>query len=772
MERAIAHVRQNSDGTWAEPHWLGEHLEGVAELASKFASDFGNADWGLVAGFWHDLGKFLPDWQVYLKRESKYDANAHIEDYQGRPNHSTVGAIHSLERFNKHPFKAFNKNPLGRIIAYLIAGHHAGLPDWSNTAGSITSRTIENPLDEPIDQRYYHKEMETIKAIPEAARFLEQQLPVSIPTGNREIMYKPEQLQLWVHMLYSSLVDADFLDTERYMDSLQHDVRGNYPSIVTLKSTFDEYMLLKANSAPENPVKKPRQEILAACRAAAVEIPGFFDLTVPTGGGKTLSSMAFALEHAKNHHKTRIIMAIPYTSIIEQTAMVYSEIFGDGVVLEHHSNLDPERETRQSRLASENWDAPIVVTTNVQLFESLLVAKSSSNRKLHNLTNSIIILDEAQMLPTDYYRPVLSVLQGLVDFFGATVLFCTATQPALEGIIGSGAVKGQTIKGIEGVRHIIKDPDTLARNFVRVQIEKPINEIPSSWESIADDLKRFDQVLTIVNTRNDARTLHALMPPGTIHLSANMCGEERSEIIAQVKGRLKAAEPIRVISTQLVEAGVDIDFPIVYRAMAGFDSIAQAAGRCNREGLLNATGCLGRVVIFYPPKPAPVGFLRKGEDATKTLFHQYEQIELSQKLYTAYFREFYSRLNGFDAPEFEGLLASFAREFKFQFRSFAGKVRIIDDTTHESIIVLYDGEKNSSFPLVEELRAYGPNQGLSRKLQRFVVNVPKPLFNALKAVGCFEDIHGYTVQAGPGMYRKGIGFIAEGKQFDPSAYVI
>lgn len=773
MDKALAHVKQNPDGSWAEPHFLEEHLRGVADLAAQFAGSFGNADWAYCIGIWHDLGKFLQDWQAYLRRDSGYDPDAHLEgNSNNRPNHSSAGAANILLRYWEKVPPAKRHHCLLSVIAYAVLGHHAGLPDWSGSGGSLITRLLANPVDAPERQHVLDTELKQIQNNPEATPFLEIDLPKTPPANRPDLLQvssKHEYLQLWGRLLYSCLVDADFLDTERYMDPESFKARANYPKLNELKMRFDSFMAAKAQNATPGPINQQRRAILDQCRIAANQKPGFFDLNVPTGGGKTLSSMAFALEHAIQHNKSRIIMAIPYTSIIEQTAAVYTEVFGEGTVLEHHSNLDPDKESRQSRLASENWDAPIVVTTNVQLFESLLAARSSANRKLHNIVDAVIILDEAQMLPHEYFRPILSTLQGLVEFFGVTVVLCTATQPVLEGSIGSGTV---TMQGIRNVRHIIQNPEELAKSFRRVQIRIDNPSSPRGWSELAQEINTYEQILVVVNSRNDARELHQALPPETVHLSASMCGEERSEVISAIKKRLQNNEPIRVVSTQLVEAGVDLDFPVVYRALAGLDSIAQAAGRCNREGRLNAVGATGKVVVFTPPKPAAVGLLRKGQDTSRSILFGMESIALSQELFDSYFREFYSRLTTFDGPDFQSHLVENAASFQFQYRSFAEKVHLIDNQAQELVIVLYKGQKNSSFELVEELRKFGPNQRLSRKLQRFVITLPRQQYVALEQAGCFEKIHGYTVQAGPGLYKPGIGFLGDKNFYDPETCMV
>ncbi|GAB4300985.1 MAG: CRISPR-associated helicase Cas3' [Ignavibacteriaceae bacterium] len=745
----IAHINKKDDGSWKEPHLLSSHLNSVAKLAGEFAEVFGNRDWAELAGFLHDLGKYHPDWQKYIRRETGYfDEEAHIEGYGNRPNHSQAGAALVFEKLNHHK--------VAKILAYVIGCHHSGLKDWT---ADLENRLFENG-------KLITKDLQKIKLIEEAKQFLDKPIPTSTPViyKNQGDKNSIEQIHLWIRMLFSCLVDTDFLDTESYMQD-EEKVRGDYLSIEKLKERFDKYMYEKKS---DNQLNRKRNEILNQCRQKAKLEPGFFSLTVPTGGGKTLLSMAFALEHAIEHNKKRIIVAIPYTSIIEQTAKVYKYgadtdeeierlkaerkfLFGEDQVLEHHSNLDPEKESSKNRLASENWDAPIIVTTNVQLFESLFGNKTSVCRKLHNIVNSIIILDEAQMIPQEYFKPIISVLKGLVKYFGVTVVLMSATQPALIGKIGS---EPNIIDGLENVTEIIDDPDSLARDFKRVEfiIPKELNS-PKNWDEIADELKQYEQVLCIVNTRSDCRELHKLMPDGTIHLSGFMCGEERSEIISDIKSKLKNNEPIRVISTQLVEAGVDIDFPVVYRAITGLDSIAQAAGRCNRENKLKQGG---KVFVFIPPKFSPKGFLRKSEDAGKAILRNRSYEEFTPSIYSAYFRYLYSNLNSFGKEEFESCLVNSAADFDFQFRTYAEKFNMIDNRKQMSIIVRY---KNGNI-LIDELRHTGASKELLRKLQRYIVNVPIYLFNKIRQANYIENINGYWVQSDDILYKPGIGLLA------------
>ena len=651
----------------------------------------------------------------------------------GKIDHSAAGAI----------LAAGKNEGIGRILGYLIAGHHTGLPDWYKEH-EIKGDPLSERLGKPE-----HLQNALRGSPPDSVLNIE--LPTSWPcqskSGSSELMH------LWIRMLYSCLVDADFLDTERFMNPAQADLRPNALDLATLKERFDQYMSAKAAGALDTPVNRARKEILRECRQKGASLePGLFSLTVPTGGGKTLASMAFALEHALKQGKKRIIVAIPYTSIIEQTAAVYREVFGDEAVLEHHSNLDPSRETPASRLATENWDAPIIVTTNVQLFESLFAARSSACRKLHNIVNSVVVLDEAQMLPTDFLQPVVSVIKSLSVHFRTSVVLCTATQPVLSGKVGTGK---DILKGFDegSVRELMPDPEKLFRVFQRVRV-RVLGQADErhEWAEIAERLREHDQVLCIVNTRKDCRELHAQMPSDTVHLSALMCPEHRSNVIAEVKSKLMAGEPVRVVSTQLLEAGVDIDFPTVYRSFSGLDSIAQAAGRCNREGRLER----GDVVVFNPPKPSPSGRLLKAETAAQTLFRIDPELaaSLMPEAFRRYFMHYFSGLNGFDTRGIMDLLASndAAKYYQVQFRTAARKFKLIDDTQQYGVIVKYRDGQTGIDALIDQLRFGGPSRTLMRKLQRYSVNVYDPDLKKLIENGLIEEVNGVWVQTAESAY--------------------
>ncbi|OYV26238.1 MAG: CRISPR-associated helicase Cas3', partial [Halothiobacillus sp. 20-54-6] len=552
-------------------------------------------------------------------------------------------------------------------------------------------------------------------------------------------------------MLFSCLVDADFLDTEAYMDAGKAEQRSNWPNVQILLEQFDSSMARKTVAADPTPVNQLRADILRQCRAKAIDAPGLFSLTVPTGGGKTLSSMAFALEHAKYHDKCRIIYVIPYTSIIEQTADIFRGIFGEAVI-EHHSNAeaDPDKENHKSRLACENWDAPIVVTTNVQFFESLFAAKTSRCRKLHNIVDSVVVLDEAQLLPAEFLQPILDMLNLLTQHYGVTVVLSTATQPALATREYFDA--RNNMRGLENVREIMDDPDVLYAKLERVNVRLPADwNTPISWDALADEIKQHDSVLTIVNRRNDARELWDLMPEGTLHLSALMCGQHRSQVIKQIRARLKNGIPTRVVSTQLVEAGVDVDFPVVYRALAGLDSIAQAAGRCNREGLLEK----GEVVVFVPPKPAPPGLLRKGEDACRNVLHAHIGQPLERTLFARYFEKLYHACD-LDAQDVGELLKVDGTTLAVNFRTAAERFKLIQDEDSAPIIVRYrgaGGDDDKVDKLLNALKKDGPQRWLMRQFQRYTVNIHnREAMKLLSQGDVAEAIPGLYVQVSDWLY--------------------
>ena len=723
---------------------MRDHLEGTAALAERFAGTFGSAPWGYACGICHDTGKTPPSWQSYIRGQSGYgfDEEAHLETKKEKLDHSAPSAKLAEEVLGK---------AAGRIIAYCVAGHHAGLPDWLGSQAALAFREQNAKTD----------------GMPaEFRELVRSHGPGAIPW---QFDASGLDLSLWVRMLFSCLVDADFLDTEAYMDRDKTEDRGGYLPMSGLLERFNGHMAektAKAMAEADTPVNRARQAVLADCRAAAALEPGIFSLTVPTGGGKTLSGTAFALEHAVRHGKDRIIYIIPYTSIIEQNADILREALGPEQVIEHHSNLDEADTSPKARLAAENWDAPVVVTTSVQFFESLFDAKASRCRKLHNIVNSVVILDEAQLVPVECLEPIIQAMRLLSERYKVSFVICTATQPAFE--------KQADFPGFHGlppgtVREIIHDVPQLYRDLKRVDVRVPADlRTARSWEEIAAELSDCYRVLCVVSDRRSCRELFDLLPKGSFHLSALMCPQHRSDVIAEIKKRLAGDGPVRVVSTQLVEAGVDLDFPVVYRAMAGLDSIAQAAGRCNREGRLNEEGRLGRVVVFVPPREPPAGILRKAGETALSILEAGLADPISHDVFRGYFSDLYWKANSLDGKGIVNMLTPDRSECGIQFRSAAEAFRIIDDSMQHAILVPYgEGEK-----LLAELRSLGPERWLLRKLQRYSVNVYTGQFAALRDRGSIEELS-------PGLfalvckieYDDVIGLRIDNAQRDPEAYI-
>lgn len=738
----IAHARQDADGNWLAPHALEDHLQKVARICGAFAESFDSLGWASAAGLWHDLGKYRKPFQEYIRQASGFEReNAHVEQDKSsaRVTHSTAGAKHAIEQWPSVP---------GYILAYLISGHHAGLPDWSGGRGALQFRLAES-------EQEYH---EALAAVPPANILSAQQPPVPKMAQNQD------SIALWMRVLFSCLVDADFLDTESYMSPGKSRNRGAYPSLDKLYHIFFDKMAQLQAKADKTELNETRKTIFQSCQDMANKPAGIYSLTVPTGGGKTLASLGFGLEHAKSHGKQRIIYAIPFTSIIEQNAAVFRAFLGEDAVVEHHSSLDvdPNSENASSRLATENWDAPVIVTTNVQLFESLFASKTSRCRKLHNLVNSIIILDEAQQIPRDFHEPITRAMQQMSDYLGVTWVLCTATQPELGE--QKDAFGRELHKGLRDVREIIENPNELAQKLKRVTVEMPADpDFPTPWAELADQVAAEEYCLVIVNKRQDARTLYESLPDDgyTYHLSANMCAEHRSAVLSDIRGRLEARRagdtvPLRVISTQLIEAGVDVDFPVVFRAMAGLDSIAQAAGRCNREGKMKQPG---RVIVFQPEELPPPGFLRQAAQATLELL---KSGQLDDPLSPRAIQSFFTKLNSRgdrDAHEICDLLrAKSSRDalLEIQFREAAGKFRLIDDRGI-GVIVPFCPEGMEESPVYTWLATLGKDgsaKWVYRKLQRYSVTLPESFAQKLLGIGA--------------LYQQAGQFVVENSHYHPT----
>ncbi len=701
---------------------LSEHLQNVADIASEFADSFSAADLAYAGGLLHDIGKYSPEFQRRLE-----GANIRVD-------HSTAGAREARALYPKH---------FSRILEYIITGHHGGLLNYGSSESGLEERLGNKFLP---DYSAYLDEIQS----PDLTRFRPRLQPVQKKKGF--------SIAFFTRMLYSCLVDADSLDTEAFADSDSASVRGRYESFESLSQRFDDYMAALFSGAEETEINRRRREIYERCREMAAFPPQMFTLTVPTGGGKTLSSMAFALDHLRHHDLKRIFYVIPYTSIIEQNAAKFREIFGNRNVLEHHSNFDPktiadddaDSVERFLKLSAENWDMPIVVTTNVQFFESLFSNRRSRCRKIHNLARSVIVLDEAQMLPTDYLMPCLQALSELVCNYGSAVVICTATQPKLGDLLDG------SIRPVE----IVRSPAELYEAFRRVRV----NDLGSlSDEELSARLQEHKQVLCIVNTRAHAQHLHAALSKHVMcyHLSARMCPVHRRLQLKEIKELLLQGADCRVISTQLIEAGVDLDFPVIYRATAGIDSVAQAAGRCNREGRAER----GEVYVFRSTEPygKATSWQRLTAEVGRMVMDTYDD-PLSLSAVEAYFQKLYS-YKGDEGLDRREILSSFETglsELAFPFEDVGWKFSIIEQGTKD-LIVPY-GEDGRT--LVDELRISESPWKYARRLQGYTIGIYPNEFRELERAGKIDlfgdrfyvlnDVREYSEDIGL-INRKGIG---------------
>jgi CRISPR-associated endonuclease/helicase Cas3 len=681
-------------------HPLDEHLRSVAERALDFASAFDSGEWGYLAGLWHDLGKFQAEFQRLLAGEK-----IAVE-------HSGAGAALAAER---HLLP----------IAFVIAGHHAGLANYVESlpdgpkplAGRLTENRIllENLL--PV--------------IPH--RILDRKLPERPPFLNRlssnDRLAKDtakRRLEFWVRFLFSALTDADYLDTEAFLNPEKAKTRGGYLSPGELLPLLEAELVQKAAglSAEQrrHPINLARNALAEACRRVAECPPGLFSLTAPTGAGKTLAAMLFALKHAVRNSQRRVIVVLPYTSIIEQNAKVYREVFGARNLIEHHSNYDPgaSEDTTRHQLATENWDTPIIITTTVQFFESLFANRSSRCRKLHNIANSVVVLDEVQSLPPGVLLPILDALNELATNYDCSIVLSTATPPALKE-------RPALPQGLRNVREIVPDPSSLARQLKRVRYHWPANE--TTWEDLADQIRGHPRALAVVHRRDDARLLATLLqklrPDDPVfHLSALMCPAHRSEVLERVREVLASELPCLLVSTQLIEAGVDIDFPVLYRALAGLDSIVQAAGRCNREG----RAVEGRVYVFRAPTLPPQGALRRGFEIMNTMLAANCALDPTDpEVCRDYFRDFYFA-NSLDEHGIQSARA------ELNFATVAREFRLIEDECTKSVIVPYgDAERR-----VNDVRRFVTREGL-RSLQPYAVRIYPQAFIQLRQAGALDE---------------------------------
>lgn len=677
-EKYYAHSLDSSNlSEWQQ---LSEHLMNVASRAGAFAESFDARYWAVLLGDSHDLGKGTNAWQAFLRRANNI-VDEFREFYDGHPTHAFGGAQWLYE----------HSKEAGKLLAYCIAGHHAGLPDWTGGESALQNR---------LTQQYHNI------VFPRFAPDFPKDLP---------LFFEPDRLgfhlQFFIRMIFSCLVDADFLDTEKFINEKEKaDHRGKYPSVDKLQHIFwGNFNEMRRGADKTLLVNQQRELVLNDCLQAAKQEPGLFSLTVPTGGGKTLSSLAFALNHAREHKKKRIIYVIPFTSIIEQNAKVFRDILGSDCVLEHHCNFHSADADWQTKLASENWDAPIIVTTNVQFFDSFYANKPSKCRKLHNIANSIVIFDEVQAIPVEKLKPCLEVIKELSLNYGVSSVLCTATQPVIE-------YSESFDSGLKNVREIVQDIPQLFSTLKRTK-EIYIGELDE--QEVATLLLGHEQVLCIVNTRKQALDIFNALPESeeNIHLSALMYPAHRTQILNEIRKRLDTenSQPCRVVSTQLIEAGVDVDFPSVFRLVAGIDSIAQAAGRCNRNGLSDTPQ---KVSVFNLTEESSCSFFRDASQSAMKLFEPFAGRLTHPDCIREYFDDLFWKNE--DRMDEDGIVEKCrqGQSLEIQFREIA-EFQMIKSATEPIIIALDDVSRG----LVRSLEFTKYKRGVLRKLQQYSVQI-------------------------------------------------
>ncbi|MGR9173008.1 CRISPR-associated helicase Cas3' [Rhizobium sp. KDH_Rht_773_N] len=732
---------------------LKAHLEQVAALAAGMAASLGLEKAAYLAGLFHDLGKYTGAFQKRLT-----GATISVD-------HSTAGGWQALQAIG-----AADRH-MAELIAYVILGHHAGLPDMRGSEASLTDR-IAGFDETTLDSVWKTELTADLSGLAPAFSWDKDRLAF--------------QLAFCGRMLFSCLVDADFKDTERFYAELEgRDADRNWQPLQALLPAFlagfEDHIAAKGEAVTE--LNRLRADILSHVRARAVAKPGLFTLTVPTGGGKTLASLAFALDHARLHGHNRIIYAIAFTSIIDQTAAIFRDILGEDHVLEHHSAIDEEksdtRERHESRdklkLAMEDWAAPVVVTTNVQLFESLFAAKTSRARKLHNIAGSVIILDEAQTIPRHLLSPAVRALDELARNYKCTIVLCTATQPALDERNFAdgrpGTPKHAAGLKLEG-RELAPDPLELARRLKRVTIRR-VEDMTNA--DLVAALDAEPQALVIVNSRKHAlelfREAEAAGLEGMVHLTTRQYAAHRRGILADVRDRLNHGRPCRVIATSLIEAGVDMDFPRVWRAQAGLDSIAQAAGRCNREGRRPVEASI--VTVFSAPDYPPPSEIKGLIGDMGRMVEKHADDLLAPAAIEDYFGEVYWRAGrkGLDSKDIvdrfkidlNGLRPG-STGSDFQYRSVAADFRMIESNMLP-VIIARDATAQEA---VDKLRiAEIPSGRIARELQTYVVQVTEAARSLMIANGHVAflnpEIRGdqFAILQTDSMYREDVGLLWE-----------
>ena len=726
-----------------EEQSLYDHVEGVALQIRRNLTEAGLKQLipiGELLGRLHDAGKAQPAFQHYIRGESAAKAP-----------HSAAGALLATSLLYEFSVElALKKFPrTSRLLAYAISGHHRGLHDYIELRKELEKKEIKERCA---------KMKEALPNIKSELQTWAKEHAEATETSLKELAKQvgaTEQAQALIRLLFSCLVDADFLDTEAFMDEERKERRqeatNGYAPLELLRDRLTKHM---EGFSTEGKINQARRLFLNQCQEHGRTCPkGYYSLFLPTGGGKTLSSMAWALETALKHEAKRIIYIIPYTSIITQTAGIFREIFGEENVLEHHSDIsfsggetsqEAERYER-TRLLAENWDAPIIVTTNVQFFESLFSHKVSRSRKVHSIANSVVVFDEVQMFPTKFLHPMLRLLEDLRWIYGTQLLFCSATLPPFDKDHSSSFKRVNDFHQLsEDIQPIVPEDPELFKVFDRVVYH--LEEKEYTTKELAEELAQHDTALCIVNSRRDASQLYqALLETGKetqdlIHLSRNMCSAHLKERIAEIRHRLKAGIPTIVISTQLIEAGVDIDLPIVYRAMSGLDSIVQAGGRCNREGKRTA---LGEVYVFsLSDSGKAFGAIAQGQNATRFLLDndkEHTRSSMPLELIEAYYLCYYSSIGSFDTKGIAESLYDIeeAKRWRFDFEQASKDFQLIDNVDCDLFVPYGKGKE-----LIEGLQKHTLylNNKTMRELQQYHVAISKWRYEELEEARLLSEM--------------------------------
>jgi CRISPR-associated endonuclease/helicase Cas3 len=695
---------------------LDAHLRAVSDFSSLRAAKFGAERLGALVGLFHDLGKYSDEFQDYINGRGS------------SPDHATAGAI-EIQKLAA----ATGPDRLAALIgAYCIAGHHSGLPDWLGERSLSERLKKELPALDPVWRR---------ELAPEANGLFPKSFK---PNDDKSRM--AFQLAMLGRMVFSCLVDADFRDTECFYEGkLDEREWSLLPAIVgDMIARFDAHMA--GMTARDAPLNRLRADILVHARSKAPLPRNVFTLDVPTGGGKTLASLGFALDHARAHGMDRIVYGIPFTSIIDQTAEIFRTVLGDGVVLEHHSAVEDERHDRtppekegepdlaaKMRLAMEDWAAPVVVTTNVQLFESLFANRSSRCRKLHNLVNAVIILDEAQTIPRPLLRPCVAALDELVRNYGCSIVLCTATQPAL------GKPQFKDGFDLSKDRELAPDPEKLAAELRRVRLVHGGDMIDAA---LVEALAGAPQGLVIVNSRKHALALYraaqAAGLEGLVHLSTRLYAAHRREVLAGVRQRLKDGLPCRLIATSLIEAGVDVDFPRGWRAEAGLDQIVQAAGRVNRENSRPLDQSM--LTVFRAPDHPPPSEIKGLSGDMARMMKKHADDLFSPAAIEDFFGEVYWRVGpqGLDAKSIFDEFKFGSGQVDFSYRTVAERFRMIESGMMPVIVPRDEAAREAVGKLAV---AQIPSSVLARDLQTHIVQVPPRARDRLIACGRVAFAH-------------------------------